>query len=356
LSAHPFSTKTEKPLSWTLILVLFLFACGFVVPPACNGQIYQWQDETGARHFSDSPPLDDPIKVLGDEKSTSEPSSGSPSLKTESHAGRDASLKAKGVFWRIERSGLRPSFLMGTIHVEDERVLQLPPAAEAAFNAADALVLELILNDVAVFKAAAAMIYMDGTDLKAVLGEDLFIKTAAAMKDYGVPEIALRRMKPWAVMATLTVPKPKTGNFLDLSLYRRAVQSGKSVYGLETVEEQVGVLESLSLKDQIEILRETLDQLELLPRVFSTMIEMYLAGDLDELAALSERFIQTQDRGLVNRFMERLNDNRNLRMVERLQTYLEQGNVFVAVGALHLAGEKGLLHMLETRGYTVAPP
>ncbi|PIP35274.1 MAG: TraB/GumN family protein [Desulfobacterales bacterium CG07_land_8_20_14_0_80_52_14] len=355
MSEHPFSTKTEKPLSWTLILVLFFSACGFVVPPACIGQIYQWQDETGARHFSDGPTPDLPASLLGTEQNAVEPTSRHPSPKIEIPARLDAAPGAKGVLWRIERSGLRPSFLMGTIHVEDERVLQLSPAAELAFSATDALVLELVLDEVAVFKAAAAMIYMDGTDLKAVLGEDLFTKTASAMKTYGVPEIALRRMKPWAVMSTLMVPKPKTGNFLDLLLYRRAVQSGKSVFGLETVEEQVGVLESLPLKDQIEILRETLDQFELFPRVFSTMIEMYLAGDLDGLAALSERFIQTQDRGLVNRFMERLNDNRNLRMAERLQTYLEQGNVFVAVGALHLSGENSLLRLLEARGYTVIP-
>ena len=57
----------------------------------------------------------------------------------------------------------------------------------------------------------------------------------------------------------------------------------------------------------------------------------------------------------MRRFLWRLNDSRNLRMVERLQTYLEQGNVFVAVGALHLAGENSLLRLLEARGYTVVP-
>jgi uncharacterized protein YbaP (TraB family) len=226
---------------------------------------------------------------------------------------------------------------------------------KTAFEAADTVVLELVLDEATVFKAAAAMINLDGTDLEQILGEALFERTASAMTAYGIPEIALRRMKPWAVMATLLAPKPKTGNFLDISLYRKAVRSGKTVFGLETVEEQIRALESISMQDQIEILRQTLNQLGRLPRMYRTMIETYLAGDLDGLVTLSEQFVRDEDRDLVRRFMWRLNDARNVRMVQRILPRLKRGNVFVAVGALHLPGEKGLLHLLEKAGYTVTP-
>jgi uncharacterized protein YbaP (TraB family) len=50
--------------------------------------------------------------------------------------------------------------------------------------------------------------------------------------------------------------------------------------------------------------------------------------------------------------MTRLNDDRNRRMVRRMIPYLEQGNSFIAVGALHLAGPRGILALLRKNGYT----
>lgn len=338
--------RTRILWAWVLALVVCLPALGAV---------YQWKDASGTLHFSDTPPPDRPFHLLGEDpsgKADFESLPATPKRRAQS----DVLPHAKGVFWKIEKPGALPSFLLGTIHVEDARVLALPPKVKTAFETADTVVLELVLNEAAVFKAAASMIYMDGTDLENVLGKSLFERAAAAMTAYGVPQIALRRMKPWAVMATLMVPKPRTGNFLDITLYRQAVQAGKKVFGLETVEEQVGALESLSMEDQIEILRQTLDQLEALPRMYGAMIETYLAGDLAGLVALSKRFVRSQDRDLVQRFMERINDARNVRMAQRLIPHLEKGNVFVAVGALHLPGEKGLLNLLEKAGFTVTSP
>jgi len=337
--------RTRILWAWVLALVVCLPALGAV---------YQWKDAAGTLHFSDTPPPDRPFHLLGEDPSGKAASAPPPATRKR-RVQSDVFPHAKGVFWKIEKPGALPSFLLGTIHVEDARVLALPPKVKTAFETADALVLELVLNEATVFKAAASMIYTDGTDLENVLGRSLFERAAAAMAAYGVPRIAVRRMKPWAVMATLMVPKPRTGNFLDITLYRQAVQSGKMVFGLETVEEQIGALESLSMEDQIEILRQTLDQLEALPRMYGAMVETYLSGDLAGLVALSERFVRSQNRDLVQRFMERLNDARNVRMAKRLLPRLEQGNVFAAVGALHLPGEKGLLHLLEKAGYTVTP-
>jgi len=294
--------KDKRLLDRIRILWACVLALAVCLPAL--GAVYQWKDASGTLHFSDTPPPGRPFHLLGEDPSGKPASAPLPTTRKH-RVQSDVSPHAKGVFWKIEKPGASPSFLLGTIHVEDPRVLALPPKVKTAFETADTLVLELVLDEATVFKAAASMMYMDQTDLENVLGKSLFERAAAAMAAYGVPQIALRRMKPWAVLSTLMIPKPKTGNFLDIVLYRQAVKSGKKVVGLETVEEQVGALESLSMEDQIEILRQTLDQLEALPRMYGTMIETYLAGDLTGLVALSERFVRSQDRNLVKRFMER---------------------------------------------------
>jgi uncharacterized protein YbaP (TraB family) len=63
--------------------------------------------------------------------------------------------------------------------------------------------------------------------------------------------------------------------------------------------------------------------------------------------------MQAGDQQLAAEFQDRLITRRNRLMAERLQPYLQEGNAFVAVGALHLPGETGLLELLEQRGYTV---
>jgi uncharacterized protein YbaP (TraB family) len=76
--------------------------------------------------------------------------------------------------------------------------------------------------------------------------------------------------------------------------------------------------------------------------------------DLARLVAINENALATGDQRFTDEFQKRLVVQRNYLMVERMQSYLRQGKTFVAVGALHLPGEKGLLNLLEQRGYTVS--
>jgi uncharacterized protein YbaP (TraB family) len=121
------------------------------------------------------------------------------------------------------------------------------------------------------------------------------------------------------------------------------------------MEEQIGIFDTMSEEDQIALLRETLDAQPQMPALFEDLIRAYLAQDLDALMARSERYLQDGDPRLAALFREAAVDSRNRRMAERLEPLLDQGGWFVAVGALHLAGEGGILHLLEERGYQITP-
>jgi len=155
------------------------------------------------------------------------------------------------------------------------------------------------------------------------------------------------------VLATLGMPRPKTGQFLDMVLYSRAKSAGKSIFGLETVEEQISIFEDTPIADQIQMIKESLDFLPELPQRFEAMIVKYLAGDLKGIMASVEQEMKAGDPEVAERFYRRLNQERNLRMMEGIIPRLGEGNAFIAVGALHLAGSEGLLQLLEQRGYTV---
>jgi len=169
------------------------------------------------------------------------------------------------------------------------------------------------------------------------------------------PEI-VHQFKPWVVMALLSMPKPDGGLILDLVLRQRAAAAGKPTAGLETAEEQLAVFEQLSLADQIDLLKMTLAQRPKLPRLMDALIEAYAADDLDRIGELVAASSANQaDLEVLRRFTFRLNDRRNLRMARRMTPYLQQGGAFVAVGALHLAGPKGILQLLRQSGCQIAP-
>ena len=260
----------------------------------------------------------------------------------------------QGLLWKIERTGQAPSYLFGTIHSEDSRVLTLPTPVQSAFDKAQRFVMEAVLDANAMQTMLGAMMFTDGRTLQQTVSVASYQKTVAAMAGYGLPEEALQLMKPWAVAVTLSMPKPKTGQVLDLVLMRKATEQGKQTAGLESVEEQLSIFDQLSLREQAIMLEDTLKHLPEMEKIFADLHAAYLARDLARLMRISDDMQAKGNRELGKKVMHQLVDVRNRRMVERMEAHLKQGNAFIVIGALHLPGEAGVLNLLARKGYRVS--
>lgn len=269
--------------------------------------------------------------------------------------GGAAAADEQGLLWRVEDAAARPSYLFGTIHSDDPRVNQLPMPVKSALDASDSYVMEVVLDEAAILQLAVASMLPPDQSLDDLLDEKAYRRTVEAMARYGYPEPAVARLKPWVVLTTLSTPRPRGGEILDLVLFTRADGLGKRIHGLETVEEQVAVLDQIPMADQIAALVDTLEHLDQLEASFDEIFAAYLSRDLARLAALSDEHLHFGDSEANEALLERLIDQRNVRMVERLQTRLREGGAFIAVGALHLPGEQGLIALLRARGYRVSP-
>jgi uncharacterized protein len=261
----------------------------------------------------------------------------------------------KGLLWRIEKPGIAPSYLFGTVHVADKRVLALPDIVRKQLDDAHSFTMEVALDAPNVAALAARMIYTDGRNLPGVAGEELFRKVVPLMAALGVPEELARLFKPWAATLMLAVPQQQPEELLDATLQRAAVQQGKPVHFLETVDDQVAAFEQMPESDQVALLEYTIETRDELPEATEQLLQAYLDRDLGRMWRLSEESVK--DRPELKRvndvFAQRLLFDRNVHMSERMQPWLEEGNAFVAVGALHLYGGQGLLALLARDGYTV---
>ncbi len=263
-----------------------------------------------------------------------------------------ASRYTKGLLWKIESPGATTNYLFGTIHSDDARVIALPEVVTRSLDTSGRFVMEAIVDGESLVRMAEVMFFNDGRTLEQVVGKKLYMESMEALTARDIPTLGVEKQKPWAVMMALSMPPPKTGEFLDLVLQARATQQNKPVSGLETIAEQLAVFDGLPLPDQIALLEDTVHTQADLEKEFERLHKAWLARDLAAIVAIGEKH-KPGDERLYKEVMDRLLAKRNLRMVERMAPILKPGGAFIAVGAAHLPGETGLLYRLEKAGYRV---
>ncbi len=274
----------------------------------------------------------------------------------------------KGIFWKIEKAGLSPSYLLGTMHVTDPRVLAMPKGASEAAAGASTIVIESdeILDEK---KAAAAMLmhpeltmFMDGTTIRDHLSAEDAEKLETGLKARGLALAAVARMKPWILSSFVALPaceiarKVAGASFLDKHIAEDAVKAGKKVVGLETLAEQLQAMAELPVEFHLQALIETLELGDKMDDVIETMTALYLAGDTGMTMPMLEAVAPSkpgQDESAYAAFEKRIVTDRNKTMAERAAPLLADGKVFIAVGALHLPGEQGLIELLRKQGFSV---
>jgi hypothetical protein len=278
-----------------------------------------------------------------------------------------AILNGSARLWKIEKSGAKPSYLYGTMHVTDDRVTTLPEAAKAAYDNADIVVLEITeLLDQA--KAGTALLgrpdllmFTDKTTITSLIDPKDLPKVEKGMKDRGLPLVAMNKMKPWMISSALAIPacenqRIKNGAMLlDLKLGKDAQNAGRPVGALETIIEQFEAMASVPMDLHIKGLVEAASMGDVMIDVRETMIALYAKGEIAKIMPMIKSISPNGDETAEAdaSFEEVMIDTRNATMAKRAVLYLDKGNAFIAVGALHLPGEKGLVKMLRDAGYSV---
>jgi hypothetical protein len=273
----------------------------------------------------------------------------------------------KNIFWKIEKPGLKPSWLLGTMHVTDPRVLSMPPAAQDASKQADTIVIESdeIMDEK---KAAMALLakpeltmFTDGSTISKYLSPEDNARLEAGLKQRGIPLSAVSRMRPWMISSVVALPaceiarKTKGAQFLDQKIAVDAAAAGKQVKGLESLAEQLQAMADLPVEFHLKSLIETLQLGDKMNDVIETMTDLYLSGNVGMTMPMLKTVTPDGEDAESDyaAFEQRIILDRNKVMAERAAPILANGNVFIAVGALHLSGNEGLIELLRKQGFTV---
>ena len=134
-----------------------------------------------------------------------------------------------------------------------------------------------------------------------------------------------------------------------------AYKAGEAkIAGLETLLEQFTSMSDMPMPEQVDWLLEAIELRSEIDDFTETLVRLYLAQDTGMLTAWSRDVtVKHGSEATWLSFKSLLIDTRNKRMAERAAPFIETGNAFIAVGALHLPGEGGLVQLLRDRGYKV---
>ncbi|HXU43849.1 MAG TPA: TraB/GumN family protein [Burkholderiales bacterium] len=259
----------------------------------------------------------------------------------------------KGLLWRITKDGVPASHVYGTIHVVDARLDVLPPPVEEAFRRATSLMLEFVPDPYSRERFLEAAMFLDRQTLEEKIGADDFERALEQLRPIGLSREFVNKLKPWGVLLNLRATSGAVGAPLEARLADRARGRRLPVFQIEGVEEQVFTFDEMPMDAQVALLKHSLAHRDELLRLGESTLEAYLAGDLQAIWRLREDFsarypeVATHQAALTKRVLF----DRSVVMAFRMQRELRRGNAFVALGALHLYGGKGVLALLEQDGY-----
>ncbi len=262
--------------------------------------------------------------------------------------------------WRVSTGADAELWLLGSVHYLREQDHPLPDVIEQLYARADALVMEIDLDDLdptsiqTQFMLAALL--PASSSLSSVLDNDVYRLAETTAGSLGLDIAALERLEPWLVALTLmdlgmTQLGYRSDQGLEQTLLARARSDRKPIYGLETVTDQISIFDRLTAVEQEALLEQTLSEIGSAAHEMDELLTAWRNGSLatltDKLSASFEDFPGLYEALVIDR-------NRNwVPELERLAT--QPGRHLVVVGALHLVGEHNVVDLLRERGLDVTP-
>ena len=262
--------------------------------------------------------------------------------------------KEKALLWKISGKQLKsPSYLYGTYHLLCPDDLQLSDNVKNAVKASSKVYLELDFDDPEMMQKMQANMLMEGdASIKNLLPDSTFQKASKSfLATTGISLEMLSKMKPILLSVMLYPSLMKCELSSPEQLFATMAAEQKiPVEGLETVEQQMKVMDQIPYQEQAQMLVDYLLEPEKFNKETIDLLKQYKEGDLDAM----EKSMNDPNQSY-SKYLEGMLLQRNRNWIPIIMKQSNENPIFIAVGAGHLAGEEGVISLLRKQGYTVSP-
>ena len=276
---------------------------------------------------------------------------------------------ATGILWHAVRGDARIT-LFGTFHLRHDATEAHLAALSPFIDAADAVYLEMSNADAEALQVELAndpslMFLTEGPTLPDLLGDADWARLAEEFKSRNIPPFIAARFKPiWAAMMLGLGPcEAQSGALeakgIDTLIGAYAAQAGKPSQSLEDGAAILRSLDDVPQEKQLDMLRLFFDLTIDPDDLMYTTKARYLSQEIALLWEYSRK-VSLEGGGDsaqedFDMFEEALLTKRNRDWVSVMTSDEFNGDIFVAVGAAHLPGDRGVLNLLESKGFRITP-
>lgn len=265
----------------------------------------------------------------------------------------------------------KPSYIVGTFHLEDGSYLDKIPGANAALDEVDQVYGEVDIKSMTNPDTLAATQVMtmlpDGKTIKDILTAEQFEKldkyvTSIIGTGISNPMVfqQMGKMNPATLANTLTITnflkkmqgKFNPNNILDLSIQQTAMQKGKKTNGLETMAFQTKLMFGRPMNEMIEQLMCSIDNSEFYDKQTLLMIDAYHEQNIEKLLEITYMKMGNSC-DMTEEYMNELIFNRNSDWVKKIPAIVKDSPTLFVVGAGHLPGDKGVINLLRKAEFKV---
>jgi uncharacterized protein YbaP (TraB family) len=271
----------------------------------------------------------------------------------------ERSTHENSIFWEVTGKNLKtPSYLFGTFHLLDNHYVDSLKNVMSKYHESKTVVSELLMDSTLMMKVMLAG-QLKETSLDKLLSAEVYEKTKVWLKKLtGYNLQMFNSLSPVTIQILLmsSLQKiyypsdPEVDIPMDLYFQSLAKKENKKLVGLETLDVQLhAMFGQFSYERQAELLTQYVNNQD---KGFTEVVELnelYRSGNLEKLEAMMT------DQQYTKQETEVMVDNRNKKWMEQLPLLMKVQTTFVAVGALHLSGENGLVNLLRKLGYIVKP-
>ncbi|MGZ4049893.1 MAG: TraB/GumN family protein, partial [Bacteroidia bacterium] len=194
----------------------------------------------------------------------------------------------KTLLWRVSGNGLKhPSFLFGTFHLLCKDDIHFSDQLKEAVKESDEIYMELDMDDPSTLLGGILYMNMkDGKKLSDLYTPEEYKKLLAYFADsLNIPIMMLQRAKPYFLVALIY---PKMMNCespagVEEELLKIAKEDKKEIKGLETMQFQASVFDSIPYEWQAKELLKNIDSFSVYKNEFDEMIHLYKSQELDSM-------------------------------------------------------------------------
>lgn len=259
------------------------------------------------------------------------------------------------LLWEITgRKVKNPSYLFGTIHLISRDKFYFPESLQDKVKNSERLVMEIGgLSDQ--MEMASLLFLKEGDLFDHFTHEqtDSIINYMEENLSYDSTQVRTMfgRMKPMALMQLFS--KNAFGEnpaSYEMSLEKIAKENELEIEGLESIEEQMAIFDNMTMEDQVEMVMSGIRSSEDSQLLMEQLQDTYLSQDIDAIY----KFMESDSSSMMN-YEDDLLHNRNEHWIPLIKKHVKKKHCFIAVGAAHLGGERGVINLLREEGYTVTP-